>query len=115
MREIGGNTGGVDNIVEGKLVNKRAGLQEERERLYRTTIRVRFDRYIGSERKRRKSYLANTTRGTENSYFQKGMGLAKRALLPRRDGECLPALTMMDDVLGYRIQIGNCFDNEKLA
>ena len=47
MREIGGNTGGVDKIVEGKLVNKRAGLQEERERLYRTTIRVRFDRYIG--------------------------------------------------------------------
>ena len=31
VRKIGGNTGGVDNIVEGKLVNVWAGLQEERE------------------------------------------------------------------------------------
>ena len=50
VREIGSNTRSVDNIVEGKLVNKRAGLQEERQG------------------------LANATRGTENSYFQRIWG-----------------------------------------
>lgn len=50
VREIGSNTRSVDNIVEGKLVNKRAGLQEERQGLYRTTMKVRFDWHI-SQRK----------------------------------------------------------------
>lgn len=35
MREIGSDTGGVDNIVEGELVDERAGLEEEGERLER--------------------------------------------------------------------------------
>ena len=43
MREIGGNTGSVDNIVERELIDERASLQQERER------------------------LANATRGTKNS------------------------------------------------
>lgn len=31
MGEIGGDTWGVDDIVEGELVDERAGLEEERE------------------------------------------------------------------------------------
>jgi hypothetical protein len=31
--QIGSDTGGVDDIVEGKLVNQRRGLQQEREGL----------------------------------------------------------------------------------
>jgi hypothetical protein len=31
--EVGGDTGGVDNIVEGELVNERGELQEQRQRL----------------------------------------------------------------------------------
>jgi hypothetical protein len=33
VRQIGSNTGSVDDIVEGELVNQRRGLQEEREGL----------------------------------------------------------------------------------
>jgi hypothetical protein len=33
VRKIGGNTGGVDNIVEGELVNEGARLEEKREGL----------------------------------------------------------------------------------
>lgn len=33
VREIGSDTGGVDDIVESKLVNERACLQEERQGL----------------------------------------------------------------------------------
>lgn len=33
MGQIGSDTGGVDDIVEGKLVNQRRGLQQEREGL----------------------------------------------------------------------------------
>lgn len=38
--EIGSNTGGVDNIVEGELIDERAGLEEEGQRLneYVSTI-----------------------------------------------------------------------------
>lgn len=43
MREIGSDTRGVDDIVEGELIDERTGLQQERER------------------------LANATRGTKNS------------------------------------------------
>jgi len=34
VRKISSNTGGVDNIVEGQLVNIRAQLEEEGERLF---------------------------------------------------------------------------------
>ena len=33
MRKVGGHTGGVDDIVEGELVDERAGLEEEGQRL----------------------------------------------------------------------------------
>lgn len=33
MGQIGGNTGGVDNIVEGELIDERAVLEEEGQRL----------------------------------------------------------------------------------
>jgi hypothetical protein len=33
MGEVGSDTGGVDNVVESKLFDQRASLQEERERL----------------------------------------------------------------------------------
>lgn len=35
MGEVGGNTGGVDNIVEGQFVDVRAGFEQQRERLSR--------------------------------------------------------------------------------
>lgn len=33
MRQVGRDTGGVDDIVEGKLVDQRGQLQEEGQRL----------------------------------------------------------------------------------
>lgn len=33
VRKIGSNTGGVDNIVESQLINMRASLQKQRQRL----------------------------------------------------------------------------------
>lgn len=36
--EIGGNTGGVDNIVEGELIDERAELEEEGQRLNRSCV-----------------------------------------------------------------------------
>ena len=33
MRKVGSHTGGVDDIVEGELVDERAGLEEEGQRL----------------------------------------------------------------------------------
>lgn len=36
MGKIGGDTGGVDDIVQGELVDMRASLQQKRERLYKT-------------------------------------------------------------------------------
>lgn len=33
MREIGGNTRGVNDIVQGELIDVRAGLEEQGERL----------------------------------------------------------------------------------
>lgn len=39
MRQIGRDTGGVDDIVEGELIDERASLQEQRQRLVdRTSI-----------------------------------------------------------------------------
>lgn len=36
MGKVGSNAGGVDNIVESKLVNEGAGLEEQRQRLSNT-------------------------------------------------------------------------------
>ena len=33
MRQVGSDTGGVDDIVEGELVNERGELEEQRQRL----------------------------------------------------------------------------------
>jgi len=33
VREVGGHAGSVDDIVEGELVDERAGLEEEGQRL----------------------------------------------------------------------------------
>lgn len=35
MRQVGGNTGGVDNIVEGELIDERGELQEQGQGLWR--------------------------------------------------------------------------------
>jgi hypothetical protein len=45
VRKVGSDTGSVNNIIQGELIDQRASLQEERER------------------------LANATRGTENNSF----------------------------------------------
>lgn len=60
MREIRSHTGGVDDIVEGKLVNEGRSLQQEGKRLYLGL--VVFDlRLMPTD-------LANATRGSENNY-----------------------------------------------
>lgn len=40
MGEIGSNTWGVDNIVEGELIDERAVLEEEGQRLNRTSSAI---------------------------------------------------------------------------
>jgi hypothetical protein len=37
VREVGGDTGGVDDIVERELADQRAGLHEKRQRLANAT------------------------------------------------------------------------------
>lgn len=44
MGKVGGNTWSVDNIVEGELVNERACLQEEGQRLW-FMCQQRFGRF----------------------------------------------------------------------
>lgn len=95
VTEIGSNTRSVDNIVEGKLVNKRAGLQEEGQRLYRTTMKVRFDCYISQRRGMRNQTCPIPPEAPRTAIT----GSATRAISSSRGGECLPALTMMDDVI----------------
>lgn len=34
MGKVGGNAGGVDDIVESQLINERGGLEEQREGLF---------------------------------------------------------------------------------
>jgi hypothetical protein len=59
MAQIGGDAGGVDDIVEGELVDKRAGLEEEGQGL---------GELAGIWQSWRGTNLANAARGTENSY-----------------------------------------------
>lgn len=40
VRQVGSNSGGVDDIVESKLVNERTGLEEQRQRLYKVSASV---------------------------------------------------------------------------
>lgn len=44
MRKIGSDTGSVDNIVQGKLVNEGRGLQQKRKGLFFDMISFWFDR-----------------------------------------------------------------------
>lgn len=65
VRKVGGNTGSVDDIVEGELIDERAGLEEERKRLARrvsisVSSGIRGDRGL-------ESYLTNAARGTSNN------------------------------------------------
>lgn len=46
MGEIGSNTGGVDNIVEGKLIDERAVLEEEGQRLNRSASAIDLSRWL---------------------------------------------------------------------
>lgn len=65
MREVGGNTGGVDNIVEGELIDERGELQEQGQGLWR----VDQHRRIADDTSREgDSYLSNTAGGASNNY-----------------------------------------------
>lgn len=48
MGEIGGNTWGVDNIVEGELIDERAVLQEEGQRLNRSASAIDLSPWLFS-------------------------------------------------------------------
>lgn len=113
---MGGEGGTGREGVEGRRVNKRAGLQEEGQRLYRTTMKVRFNWYI-SQRKGMRNQTCPIPPEAPRTAIFKGHGVSNESYFIKsgRGGECLPALTMMDDVLGYSIQIGSCFENEKLV
>ena len=66
MREIGRNTGSVDNIVEGELVDEGARLEEKGERL-ETGTAVRFDNLLIKNVLIICTHLANATRSTSNN------------------------------------------------
>jgi hypothetical protein len=63
VRKVGSDTGSVNNIIQGELIDQRASLQEERERLLETVSRSleRGKDYVET------ADLANATRGTENN------------------------------------------------
>lgn len=67
MGEIGRNTGGVDNIVQGKLIDEGAGLQEEGERL-RDDKTVRSNGFFFLNMWTVCTHLANATRSTSNNW-----------------------------------------------
>ena len=72
MREISCNTGGVDHIVKSKLVNQRAGFQEERKRLRIRERRVlsamaRHEKSPGGGWRGKGTNLANSARCSKNS------------------------------------------------
>lgn len=60
MRKVSRNTGGVDDIEEGQLVDERRDLAEKRERLW-VLAGTFYSRGSGT------AYLANATRSTKNS------------------------------------------------
>jgi hypothetical protein len=62
VRKVGSDTGGIHNIVQSKLVNQRASLQQKGERLSGT-----ISRSLEGVRRVEKAYLANATRGAENN------------------------------------------------
>jgi hypothetical protein len=62
VRKVGSDTGSVNNIIQGELINQRTSLQEERERLLETISRsLEREGYV------ERADLANATRGTENN------------------------------------------------
>lgn len=66
MREIGGDARGVDNIVEGELVNERGQLQKQRQRLrwHKGQQNMPSSSSWGSETA---ANLSNATRGASNN------------------------------------------------
>lgn len=75
MRKVGSNTGGVDNIVESQLINMRARLQKQRQRLRKHKRETSAN--VGPERAGQsddgsetcgQTHLANATRGAGNNY-----------------------------------------------
>ena len=62
MGQVGGDTGGVDNIVEGELVNERGELEEQRQRLRRSVSTACLSWAFRGE-----TYLSNTARGAGNN------------------------------------------------
>lgn len=67
MGKVGSNTGGVDNIVEGELINERAGLKEERKRLGEKACQQLCEPGWTAEARKFSSYLTNAARGTSNN------------------------------------------------
>jgi hypothetical protein len=66
VREIGRNTGSVDNIVEGELIDEGARLEEKGERL-ETSTAVRLDLLLIKDVLTICTHLANATRSTSNN------------------------------------------------
>jgi hypothetical protein len=60
VREISSHTRGIDNIVQGKLVNERRGLEEEGERLNKLISQAQYAYKC-------MTYLANATSSSENN------------------------------------------------
>lgn len=62
VRQVGGDTWGVDDIVQSQLRDERGGLEEEGQRLLLSVSNVRGATVLGI------AYLSNSTRGTGNNY-----------------------------------------------
>jgi hypothetical protein len=86
--QIGGDTGGVDDIVEAEVVDERAGLEEEGEGLSRTCV----SKWEMGEGVMNATYLANATRCSGDDCAVVGVSKTTishpKSLLPRhwRDG-----------------------------
>lgn len=71
MRQISTNTWGVDDIVQGKLVDEGRELEEQRQRLCNrkkvSKITGHCTNICGLQEQ---TNLSNTTRGTSNNYLE---------------------------------------------
>lgn len=67
VREICSHTGGVDNIIEGKVINKRARLQQKGERLNDVLVELIIRDSMSWVFVGCCSYLANATSSSKNN------------------------------------------------
>lgn len=71
MGQVGGNTGRINDIVESELVDKRASLEEEGERLCGLVLLSGAKELM--ELGESEAHLANAARSASNNYAEQEM------------------------------------------